>query len=224
MRRVFFAIGLGLLMTTALFTLMAWMVNPVSDKVTDKRAPLSFDMLMTEKEETAQRRQRTLPEPPPPPEPEPPAPQPEMPRAAAAVSSQPVTPVLDLAVAVNQVNIAVPSLGQYSVEQPVEVAAVAAAPVTGTGDQDVMPISRVEPRYPARALRQGITGYVQLSFTIDASGSPTDINVVSAEPARVFNREAIRALSRWRYQPMVVNGEAVAQPGRRVTIEFQLAE
>ena len=85
-----------------------------------------------------------------------------------------------------------------------------------------MPLYRVEPRYPSRALRQGKEGYVVLKFTIDTQGRPIDITIMDAKPHRLFDKEAIRALRKWKYQPQVVNGTAMAQQGQTVRLEFRL--
>lgn len=92
----------------------------------------------------------------------------------------------------------------------------------GKGDRGATPLVRVEPRYPITAARDGITGWVQLSFTIDKSGAVTDVQVLSAEPENVFNREAMRALKRWKYQPKIVDGVAVSQPNMQVQLDFSL--
>ncbi|CAM5204925.1 TonB family protein [Alishewanella longhuensis] len=47
------------------------------------------------------------------------------------------------------------------------------------------PLVRVEPRFPTEAARQGISGWVMLNFSIDESGSVTDVSVVAAEPKNI---------------------------------------
>jgi protein TonB len=47
--------------------------------------------------------------------------------------------------------------------------------------------------YPREAAISGIEGWVKVEFTITAIGTVKDPRVIDAEPARVFNREAIRA-------------------------------
>ncbi|MBU2178420.1 MAG: TonB family protein [Gammaproteobacteria bacterium] len=69
------------------------------------------------------------------------------------------------------------------------------------GDESAAPVMRVEPKYPIEAARQRITGYVQAHFNIKPDGSVSDIQIIKAEPADVFNKEAIRALGQWKYQP-----------------------
>ena len=90
------------------------------------------------------------------------------------------------------------------------------------GERSATPLVRVEPRYPIEAARDGISGWVRLSFTIDETGAVTDVAVLAAEPATLFNREAIRALRRWKYQPQLVDGKALKQQNMQVQLDFSL--
>ena len=63
-------------------------------------------------------------------------------------------------------------------------------------------VSITQPRYPAAALRGGQAGTVQVEFTVATDGSVSSARVVSAEPARIFNSEALNAVKRWRFQPV----------------------
>ncbi len=92
----------------------------------------------------------------------------------------------------------------------------------GIRDAAATPMVRVEPRYPVEAARQGISGWVQLRFSVDESGQVQDVEVIAAEPATIFNREAMRALRRWRYQPKLVDGRAVRQTNLQVQLDFTL--
>lgn len=62
-------------------------------------------------------------------------------------------------------------------------------------------ISREAPRYPGRALKSNVEGWVDLSFKIDTRGVPTQIEIVKAEPAGVFDASAIRSVKKWRFSP-----------------------
>lgn len=92
----------------------------------------------------------------------------------------------------------------------------------GSTDRSATPLVRVEPRYPIEAARDGITGWVRLAFSIDETGSVTDVAVLAAEPANLFDREAISALRRWKYQPSIVNGVAIKQTNMSVQLDFSL--
>jgi protein TonB len=87
---------------------------------------------------------------------------------------------------------------------------------------NALPIVRVPPNYPKKAAAAGIEGWVQLSFSINPIGQVVDISVVDAEPKRLFDKEARRALKKWKYKPKVVDGEAVAQTNQSVVLEFTL--
>lgn len=89
-------------------------------------------------------------------------------------------------------------------------------------DKAATPLVRVEPKYPPAAARDGINGWVQLRFNIAADGRVTDVRVLAAEPRRVFEQEAIRALKNWKYQPKLENGRAVAQSDLEVQLDFRL--
>ncbi len=90
-------------------------------------------------------------------------------------------------------------------------------------DRDPQPIVRIPPQYPRRAAQRGQEGYVIVEFTIAVDGSVKDPRVVESSSS-VFDREAVRAVSRWKYRPQIANGEPIERPGLRVTIDFQLDE
>ena len=65
---------------------------------------------------------------------------------------------------------------------------------------DVKVISRVEPKYPVKAAKEGVEGSVVLKFDIDGEGGVTHVEVIDGKPAYVFDKVAITALKQWRYQ------------------------
>jgi protein TonB len=67
---------------------------------------------------------------------------------------------------------------------------------------DLTPISTPQPRYPPAAARRQQSGEVQIEFTVGTDGSVTSARVVRANPPRVFDREALSAVERWRFQPI----------------------
>jgi TonB family protein len=71
-------------------------------------------------------------------------------------------------------------------------------------------IKRVAPDYPDDAARKGIEGAVDLAFMVSPEGDVNDVTVVHSEPSGIFNRAAVAAVRRWKYQPRTVNGVAVA--------------
>ncbi len=89
---------------------------------------------------------------------------------------------------------------------------------------DATPIVRITPKYPTTAARDGIEGWVQLSFSISPRGEVIDPVVINAEPKRTFDREAIRAIKRWKYRPKVIEGVAQLQTGQTVQLDFKLQQ
>jgi protein TonB len=91
-------------------------------------------------------------------------------------------------------------------------------------DRDVIPLVRIAPDYPPRALSRGLEGWVQVQFTITATGMVRDPMVVNAEPRNIFDDAALRAIARWRYNPKVEGGVAVERVGVQTIIRFQLEQ
>lgn len=69
----------------------------------------------------------------------------------------------------------------------------------------------VPPDYPMEARTRGVTGSVELTFTVRVDGRVTDVNVESATPPRVFDDAAVDAVRRWRYRPYERDGRPVDQ-------------
>lgn len=65
---------------------------------------------------------------------------------------------------------------------------------------------QVEPEFPRTALDKGISGVVIVAYTVDVEGRTQDVRVESAQPPDVFDRAAIAAVRRWRYEPATVDG------------------
>ena len=63
------------------------------------------------------------------------------------------------------------------------------------------PIKRVEPVYPPEAARAGTKGFVEVEFTVDASGKVASVSVVNAKPARTFETAAVKAVKQWTFAP-----------------------
>lgn len=87
---------------------------------------------------------------------------------------------------------------------------------------EATPIVRINPKYPTIAAREGIEGWVQLSFNVSPSGEVIDAQVTYSEPKRIFDREALRAIKRWKYRPKVIDGVAQLQTGQSVQLDFKL--
>jgi protein TonB len=89
-------------------------------------------------------------------------------------------------------------------------------------DSDVVPVVRVNPQYPIRAAERGIEGWVEVVFTITPSGTVKDPQVIASHPGRIFNREALRAIRKWKYNPKIEDGKPVERKGVKVRLRFEL--
>ena len=88
---------------------------------------------------------------------------------------------------------------------------------------DYLPIVRVAPVYPARALSRGLEGYVDLEFFVTAAGTVRD-PVVSFSTSSLFERAAMRAVLKFKYKPRVVDGVPVEVPGVKTRITFKIED
>lgn len=95
--------------------------------------------------------------------------------------------------------------------------------VDKTAEGDVIPVVVIRPMYPRDAAISGIEGWVKVEFTITETGSVKSPRVIDSDPPRIFNREALRAILKWKFKPRVVDGVAVERPATQV-IEFNLDE
>ena len=88
---------------------------------------------------------------------------------------------------------------------------------------DYLPIVRVAPIYPARALARAVEGYVDMSFTVTTTGTVRDPIVVFSTSS-LFNRAAIRAVLKFKYKPRVTDGQPVEVMGVKTRITFKLED
>jgi protein TonB len=192
MVRFVLSILLGAGVAFTLFVVMAKLVENTGEPGEQPPPPPVIDIVMSKPDDEANTRIRTPPPPPPPPQ-EPPKVEMVEPDTADA------------------------STDGFSLNIPnVDTGGVGVS-IGGIGDMmrdgDATPIVRIDPKYPPDAARDGKEGWVLLSFTIDTLGGVTDVEVLDADPKRVFDREAKRALRKWKYRPKVVDGVAQMQPG-----------
>ncbi len=88
---------------------------------------------------------------------------------------------------------------------------------------DYLPIVRVAPVYPARALSRGLEGYVDLSFTVTATGTVSD-PIILFSTSSLFERAATRAVLKFKYKPRVVDGVPVDVSGVKTRITFKIED
>jgi protein TonB len=194
--RIPVAVAIGGLFTTGMFWLLWHLVGAAFD-VTDiqEATRIEFSRMRRDTEVATKRDEKVERERPPP--------TPETPRMAFAAGGiennvAQLTPVVDARGAMSRMSMSAGS------------------------DRDVIPLVRIAPDYPPRALSRGLEGWVQVQFTITATGTVKDPVVVNAEPKQIFDDAALKAIARWRYNPRVEGGVAVERVGVQTIIRFQL--
>ena len=77
-------------------------------------------------------------------------------------------------------------------------------------------------RYPLRAQERGLTGWVDVLFTVTANGETADIEVQTAEPANLFDSAATTAVEQWTFEPREVRGRVINQRAQaRLAFKFE---
>ncbi|MEJ2514335.1 MAG: energy transducer TonB [Gammaproteobacteria bacterium] len=204
--RFFASIVGGVIMALLLFLLMQALIGGRDGFQRGADSGKVIEFVRVRPEEVVQTKQREVPKKPPPPKEPPPPPK------LKISSQQQVQQQLDIETPDISIDVASgsgPYLGTWAAGDP-------------AAEGDIIPIVRIEPQYPRDALIKGQEGWVRIKFTILPDGSVSDPSVIAAEPPRVFNREAMRAILRWKFKPRIIDGKPVSREAEQ-TIEFKLA-
>ena len=192
--------------TVILYGLMAYLIRPDTGIKTQVMPFATIDMVRVERDERLPDEVEPVPQEPQPEQDAPPKPKLNLEKSAAPVMDQ---PIMEMAGVQPDLKPSSPFLGDFAADQQSTIAT------------NVIPLVKVEPRYPRVALRRGIEGWVKVEFTILEDGTVADAVVLESEPGNTFDREALRALEKWKFQPKVANRKAMRQRGRQ-TIEFKI--
>lgn len=208
--RYLLALGTAGIMSLMLFALMHYLVSgrPQPLRGAADKSAITFIRLQQDTDESLKK--RTLPKKPEFPQ------KPPQPQKPKITDTQPPTPALAMSAPKPTMNklIGGPfagTVGNMSTDTGMDM----------SGDAEVMPLVRVAPRYPRKAAMRGIEGWVKVEFTILEDGTVADAKVIDAQPRRIFNREAVRAVLRWKFKPQIVDGKQVRRQATQ-TISFKL--
>ena len=83
-------------------------------------------------------------------------------------------------------------------------------------------VNKVTPVYPASAKSAGVQGTVILHAVIGMDGRPLSLRVMNNDVDPELARAAIEAVSQWRYQPTLLNGEPI-EVDTTIMVKFSLA-
>ena len=113
-----------------------------------------------------------------------------------------------------------PDVEVVDVDMALNMAAPAAANVQiglggglGASDGEYLPIVKVAPIYPRRATSRGIEGYCIVEYTVTKNGSIRDPQAVDCQPSGIFERASVKAATKFKYKPRVVDGEPIEVAG-----------
>lgn len=107
-------------------------------------------------------------------------------------------PEINIQVPITQV---APTITTVTTTPPPPAPAIVAPPAPQPAvRKEYKTLQRVDVPYPRQALQQGITGRVVAHVVVAPSGAVTEVRIISSTN-RLFDRDVIRALSQWRYNP-----------------------
>ena len=198
--RYAFSVVLGVVVTVSLLFVMQLLIATGKAALTKPRDRAKLEFVRVKRNESLNVEDFTPEKPPKPPETPPEAPPQDM------DSVDPDAPTI---------NVAPPAVtAETSIGGPGGM---------NIAEGDYLPIVRVAPVYPARALSRGLEGYVDLQFTVTTAGTVKDPLVIYSTSS-LFERAALRAVLKFKYKPRVVDGVPVEVPGVKTRISFQIEE
>ncbi len=200
MTRHLTAAVLAIFVTFGLFYLMQALILGKDMKL-DEASGTMVDFIRLKKESEVETKKRKMPDKKEPEEPPPP------PDLSVARSNKPSQEMGDMV---------------FAIDVDVDVGATSIS--IAASDSDVIPVVRVSPQYPLRASERGIEGWVAVEFTISKLGTVKDPHVIGSHPSSIFDRSALKAIRKWKYNPKIEDGEPVERPGVKVKLTFDLSD
>lgn len=198
--RYAFAIVVGTAITLSLLFVMHLLIEHAEDAISKEKVRHQLDFVRVKRNETLNTEDFTPEKPPKPPELPPEVPPQDM------DTVDPNAPTINIPAPPVATDVAIGGPGGMNI-----------------AEGDYLPIVRVAPVYPARALSRGIEGYVDMSFTVTTTGTVKD-PIVDFSTSSLFDRAATRAVLKFKYKPRVVDGVPVEVPGVKTRISFQIEE
>jgi protein TonB len=193
--------------TVVLYLLMHALISQAADTGRGDDDLPAIDFTKVKLDDELRERKRVIPKKPPPPKEPPPPPKMNVQQNQQVVNNMPTPNIPNLDLGVGGDGPFLGAIGQVNMSE----------------EGGVIPIVRIAPQYPRKALMAKIEGWVKVKFTITPTGTVSNPEVVDAKPRRIFDREAIRAILKFKFKPKVVDGQGVEQVATQ-TIEFDLPD
>jgi len=201
--RVIMGLVFAIAVTASIFWVMQYMIQTANRQLDESGSAHLVDFVRLKRTETIHRRELKPRKPPPPATP------PPQPRAPQLDSLNPNAETIPISAAPVDTDIEMSSAG-FSL---------------GVGEGDYLPIVKVAPMYPQRALMRGIEGYCVVQFTVTRQGTIRDPFVIEDQCTNtLFQRPSLQAALKFKYKPRVIDGQAVEVPGVRNKFTYVIEE
>lgn len=194
--------------TFFLFIGMYYLVNMSNHEKLEDDDGISIDFSPVKIDEEVNEKQRRIPKKPPPPKEPPPPPKMNVQQSQQTMTNMPMPNVPALSLGIGGDG---PFLGAFG------------AGIDMTKDGEIIPLVTIAPNYPRKAAIAKIEGWVKIEFTITEIGTVVSPKVVESKPVRIFDREALRAILKYKFKPKIVDGVAMIQVATQ-QIDFKLAK
>ncbi len=97
-------------------------------------------------------------------------------------------------------------------------------PGLSASDGEYLPMVKVQPQYPRRALSRGVEGYCIVSYTVTKTGATRDPVAIDCQPKGMFERASVKAAMKFKYKPRVENGQPLEVPNVKNKFTYKLAK
>ena len=204
----------GLVVTLALFYLMQFLISGGKSALNEDAVGSLVDFVRVKEDQQVETRDRQPKKPPPPDEP------------------PPDVPPQNFNVAIDQTGF---SMSGVDLNAGVQIGSGG----FGMSDGEYLPIVKVQPVYPRRALSRGMSGWVIVEFTVTPQGTVANPVVIencgwikgprsdgecTDSPNSIFDSAAISAAEKFKYKPKIIDGDPVSTAGVQNKITFELLD
>ena len=87
---------------------------------------------------------------------------------------------------------------------------------------ELVRVKSASPKYPRRAAERDVSGWVDVYFTVTATGETANVSVNRSDPKSVFDRAAVEAVEKWAFEPVEYRGQVIAQrAGARLVFKLE---
>lgn len=208
------SLGVGIFITVLLFYIMQSLIQSGKSVLNEASVTTIVDFVRLKQEQVLETKKRKPKKPPPPDEPPP-----------------------DIRPQLSSVNVNKAAFSMARVEVSVDIDVGGGG--FGISDGEYLPIVKVQPIYPRRALSRGMSGWVIVEFTVTAQGTvrgPFVVRNCAAvanlrnpedcidHPGSIFDSAALKAALKFKYKPKVIDGVAVDTAGVLNKISFELVD